>query len=200
MENEAFRAKEDADHVVPEGVGEFPEGWDVHQLLGELTAELGYSKIVDFGCGDGRLCKSFDPSKYIGFDINEKSLEGAKARFAEYRFERVPEGPACADIFLAYSVFLHMNDQEINRALRSMRCKWLIVAEILGREWRCDGIPPVYNRDLNEYVPLLRSHDLILHKHVKRPYKRYAESKWYEGKNTDISFLIFKKCLRNPLV
>ena len=80
-----------------------------------------------------------------------------------------------------------------------MRCKWLIVAEILGREWRRDGIPPVYNRDLDDYLPLMRAHDLVLHKHVKRPYKRYADSKYYKGKNTDISFLIFKKCLRNPI-
>ena len=191
---------EGADHIVPKGVGEFPEGWDVHGLLTELTDELGYSKIIDFGCGEGRLCKSFDPSKYIGLDINEKALKNAKTRFSDYRFEQVPSEPTHTDICLAYTVFLHMNDNEINEALRSMRCRWLIVAEILGREWRRDGIPPVYNRDLEEYVPLLRSHDLILHKHVKRPYKHYADSEWYKNKNTDISFLIFKKCLRNPLV
>jgi len=200
MDGKAYWKEKGMESIVPEGFGECPEGWDVKELLTELTDELGYASVLDFGCGYGRLCESFDPVKYLGVDINADALSKAKKKFANYRFEPLGEDPMFTDICLGYTVFLHMKDHEIHEALKKMRCKWVIVAEILGREWRRDGLPPVYNRDLADYVQLFRAHDLILHKHVQRPYKRYAETSWYNGKNTNISFLVFKKCMRNPLV
>lgn len=199
MDDRAFWETKGMENIIPEGFGEFPEGWDVSGLLKEITDELGYSSVIDFGCGYGRLCKGFDPSKYMGLDINPEALGAAKKRFQDYQFHFADEEPKYADIYLAYTVFLHMKEQELHEVLKSMRCKWLIVAEILGREWRRDGLPPVYNRELCEYVEIMRRHDFVLHKHLKRPYKRYADAPWYQGRNTDISFLVFRKCLKNPL-
>lgn len=184
------------EHIIPQGFGEFPEGWDASHLVKEIADEIGYSSIIDFGCGYGRLCKGFDANKYIGLDVNPLAISAAQERFQGYQFRIVGDEPQYADIYLAYSVFLHMKEGELQEVLTKMRCKWLIVAEILGREWRREGLPPAYNRELCEYVELFRRHDLVLNKHIKRPYKRYADAPWYQGRNTDISFLVFKKCLK----
>lgn len=200
MSTENFWQREGLEHIIPQGFGEYPEGFDVCQQVKELTGEVPHARVIDFGCGYGRLCKSFDPEKYLGLDINPAAVEEAKKTFEGYQFALPKEGTLGADLVFAYTVFLHMPDTQVDELLRNMRCKWLIVGEVLGREWRRDGLPPVYNRDLEDYVRLMRGHDLILHRHVKKPYKRYAESPWYLGKNTDVSFLVFKRCRRNPLV
>lgn len=199
MDGKAYWTTAGLDHIVPEGFGEFPEGFDVKGVLKDLVDEIGYKSVLDYGCGFGRLCESFDPQKYLGVDLNVQAIEEAKKRYSGYRFEPLGSHPVSTDICLSYSVFLHMTDSEINQALKKMWCKWVIVAEILGREWRRDGLPPVYNRDLSDYVHLFRSHDLVMHKHIQKPYKRYSDASWYHGKNTNISFMVFKKCLKNPL-
>lgn len=200
MSAEQFWQTEGMEHIIPQGFGEFPEGFDVRDEIRNLVQELPYNEVIDFGCGYGRLCESFDPAKYWGIDISPSAIEEAQKSFSTYRFSLANEGVKSADLIFAYTVFLHLSDKELHKALSHLRCKWLVVAEILGREWRRDGLPPVYNRDLQDYITMMRSHDLILMRHVKKPYQRYADSPWYQGKNTDLSFLVFKKCLRNPLV
>ncbi len=199
MQSKDFWKEQGLEHVIPKGFGEFPEGFDVHGVLRDLSDEVGYKSVIDFGCGYGRLCESFDPSKYLGVDVNPAAIDQAKTKFEKYQFSLLTDDVMGAELYLAYTVFLHLSDKELHGALQKFRCKWLIVSEILGREWQRDGLPPVYNRDLPDYVQILRSHDFVLHKHVKRGYKRYQDIPWYQGKNTDISFLVFRKCLKNPL-
>ncbi len=199
MSTDQFWAGEGLNHIMPQGFGEFPEGFDVRNEVKKITEDLSFDHVIDFGCGYGRLCESFKPESYLGIDINPSAIDEAKKQFAQYKFEILPNGPKGADLYFAYTVFLHMTDTQLHEALKNIRCKWLVVGEVLGREWRREGLPPVYNRDLEDYVTLMRSHDLVLHRHVRKPYKRYSESPWYQGKNTDVSFLVFKKCLRNPL-
>ncbi len=200
MDRENFWQTDGLQHIHPQGFGEFPEGFDLVSEVKEIVKEIPHTRVVDFGCGYGRLCESFETEKYLGVDINPQAIEEAKSKFSQYKFEIAEKGIKGADLFFAYTVFLHLNDSEVDEVLRNMRCKWLVVGEILGKEWRRDGLPPVFNRNLEDYVKLMRSHDLILHRHTKKPYMRYASSPWYQGKNTDVSFLVFKKCLRNPLV
>jgi len=175
---------------------DFPEGFDVTNVIRQLSDEVGYKSVIDFGCGHGRLCESFDPKNYLGLDIDPNSIEMARKKFSEYRFDHVKQEPSSADLYLAYNVFLHMNDQTVDLALKNMRCKWLILVEMLGRNWRSTQIPQTYNRELSEYIALLRSHDLILQKHIKQPFKKYSDAAWYQDRNTDLSFLVFKKCFR----
>ncbi len=199
MSTKDFWHDQALEHVIPKGFGEFPEGFDVHSLLRDLSQEIGYKSVVDFGCGYGRLCESFDPDKYLGVDVSPAVIEEAKKKFGQYQFSVLPREVMGAELYLAYTVFLHLSDNELHKTLQHFRCKWLIVSEILGKEWRREGLPPVFNRDLSDYIQILRSHDFVLHKHVKRGYKRYQDIPWYQGKNTDISFLVFRKCLKNPL-
>lgn len=44
-------------------------------------------KILDFGCGNGRLARNFLPENYLGVDINQKLLIQAKEKNPGYRFE-----------------------------------------------------------------------------------------------------------------
>ena len=178
---------------------EFPEGFDVCEQLREITKDLTFNRVIDFGCGVGRLCQSFKPENYLGFDIDEEAIKNAKERFSSYSFEKVPDGPVGADLYLAYSVFNYLSDRKLHEVLKNIRCKWLVLGEMLGKEWKSHDLSAPYYRDIEDYVKLLRSHDLILQKHVRKPYKKYSESNCYKGNNTDISFLVFKKCLRNPL-
>lgn len=198
MSHEQFWIQEGLSHMIPSGFGEFPEGFDVREVLKSLAEDLNYKSIIDFGCGYGRLCQSFAKEKYLGIDVNKEALEMAEKKYEGYRFELSHPKPRYADIYLAHTVFLHLQDKEIHEALRQMRCKYLIISEILGKEWRREGLPPAYNRNLSDYVTLLRSHDLILHREEKKPYKRYADTSFYNHKNTDISFLVFKKLSCNP--
>ena len=199
MITKEFWRDEGLEYVIPKGFGEFPEGFDVHAVLRKLSEELGYKSVVDFGCGYGRLCESFDSTKYLGVDVSPALIQEAKKKFDNYQFSLLPAEVMGAELYIAYTVFLHLSDNELHETLQQFRCKWLIVSEILGREWRRDGLPPVFNRDLPDYVQILRAHDFVLHKHVKRGYKRYQDIPWYQGKNTDISFLVFRKCLKNPI-
>jgi hypothetical protein len=176
---------------------EFPEGFDVTNKIRELSDEVGYKSVIDFGCGHGRMSQSFDPKEYLGIDVDPNSIEMARKKFSQYRFDHVKEEPYFADLYLAYNVFLHMSDQTLDLALKNIRCKWLILVEMLGRNWRTNQMPPTYNRELSEYLSLLRSHDLILYKHVKQPYRKYSDAAWYQDRNTDLSFLVFKKCFRD---
>lgn len=200
MDGKAFWTESGLEHIVPEGFGDFPEGFDVKGELKQLVDDIGYRSLLDFGCGYGRLCESFEPGKYLGVDINGRAIAEAKKRYAGYRFEHWQSEPITADVCLSYSVFFHMTDAEIHQALKKMWCKWVIVAELLGKEWRRDGMPPIYSREENDYIQLFRCHDLVMHKHIQRPYKRYADTPWYQNKNTNLSFMVFKKCLKNPLL
>ncbi len=193
MDSTQFWAQEGLSHIIPPGFGEFPEGFDIRETLKGITEDLGYESLIDFGCGYGRLCESFAKEKYLGLDVNESALSLARNKYTDYRFELTKGEPRYADIYLAHTVFLHLKDAEIHAVLRQMRCKFLILSEILGKEWQREGLPPVYNRDLKDYLQILRSHDLILEKHERRPYKRYSTSPFYQNKNTDLSLLVFKK-------
>ena len=197
MQAEEFWKGSGLEHIVPQGFGQFPEGFDVPEVLRSMADETQYKHVIDFGCGYGRLCESFAPEKYLGVDINEKAIAEAKSKFQKHQFSIVTNESLKADLCLAYSVFLHLSDKALHEALRKLQCKWLLVAEVLGKEWRREGLPPVFNRELTDYIQICRSHDFILHKHETREYKRYKEIPWYEGKNTDISFLLFKRCFKS---
>ena len=181
------------DNIISKAVEEHPEGPYVKEVIRDLTSELDYQTVIDFGCGHGRLCDIFPKEKYLGLDINTDALASAQNKFLDYRFEKIGGEITSADLYLAHSVFLYMTDREVDEALRKMRCKYLLVGEILGRECSREGLPPIYNRDLADYLRLFRSHDLILHKHIKKPHEKYANTAWYQGKKTDISFLLFRK-------
>jgi len=169
---------------------EFPEGFDPRVVLKELVKELEFSSIIDFGCGYGRLCKAWDNQKYIGVDISDVAITEAKKRNPEYVF--IFYATPSADLYVAYTVFLHLSNKQLRKELKSIQTKYFIIAEILGSEWSNNGkgIPPTYNRD--DYS-IMEEFGYKLVKEIKKPYTRYIGSKIAENKNTDISFLLWRR-------
>jgi len=45
-------------------------------------------KVLDYGCGIGKLAEICDPDSYLGIDIDIKSLEIAREKYPSFRFEK----------------------------------------------------------------------------------------------------------------
>lgn len=169
---------------------EFPEGFDPRLVLRKMLRSIDYDLIVDLGCGYGRLCEAFSQEKYVGVDISSVALQAAENRNPDYTFVTYDEKPK-ADVYLAYTVFLHLSDAQLRQELASIKAEYFIVAEILGSEWGNGGKgdPPTYNRD--DYS-IMEEFGYSLIEEIKLPYKRYVGTKMASGKNTDISFLLWR--------
>jgi len=184
-------------NIIPQNHGEFPEGWNPAEFLQEVVEKLDFESVLDFGCGYGRLCKAFDPQFYTGIDLNPNAVAKAKELNENYNFLEinVDSEYSQADLTMAYTVFLHLDDETLLNILERLRKttkKYLIIAEILGREWRRAGTPPVFNRNKEDYVQLAASKGFEFAEEHKRAYARYANNPEFQDKNTDLSILVFK--------
>ena len=152
-----------------------------------------------FGCRYGRLSKAFDSDKYIGVDLNLKALKVVRKNNPQYRYEDIfinSKNYPDSDLVNAFFVFLHLDDDDFEDALikLSKNNRYIIISEIMGREWRRDGLPPVFCREKEEYIKYLNKYGFELYKEYDKPYKRYIEDKnWDDKKNRNISFLVFRK-------
>ena len=187
---------DDLKNIVPAGHGHDPEGWNPAAHLKKTIKPERYERVLDFGCGWGRLCSTFSCDQYLGVDLNPNAIEQARTLHPGYRFAEVDLDSTfdTADLIVAYTVFLHLDDRTLSDLLARLRpaCRdCLVIAEILGREWRRPGHPPVFNRDLSDYANLLSQHNFSYRDEVRRPYKRYAEDPRFQGRNTDLSVLVF---------
>lgn len=179
--NSAFWRDYGLAHITPSGKGN-PEGWDVLPYL----ASLCNGSVIDIGCGIGRLCRAFSTDQYLGVDINAKAVDAARQRHPGYKFEMYRKQRA--DTALLYTVLLHVADDQLADFVSGIRAKRVVVAEIMGRHWRREGDPPVYNRELADYVEAFAGWTLI--DSQERPYKHYPD--------TNITFAVFEKCSPSP--
>lgn len=170
---EYWKANEKLVHITPSGV-EFPETglYPALQVACKGT-------VFEFGCGYGRLAGAFPADAYYGFDINVHAIEAATQRNPEhdFGFEWRP-----ADTFLAYTVFLHIDDDEIGGVIESAKANYgrIVIGEIMGRQWRREGDPPVFNREAEEYGALVGWD----YETIKVPYPRYR---------CDLDLMVFSK-------
>jgi SAM-dependent methyltransferase len=166
-------------HITPPNV-RWPEGFDVIQTL---RSEIPDGTVLDFGCGDGRMVGAFEPERYIGVDINAHAVTHCRKAFPEHRFELAGVLPT-ADTALCYTVLLHVPDDEIKQtAVRLMQAaQRVLVVEILGRKWRGSGLPPVFQREAEEYEQAFSG--MRLHSTTARLYRRYG--------GVEITFLDFR--------
>jgi 2-polyprenyl-3-methyl-5-hydroxy-6-metoxy-1,4-benzoquinol methylase len=78
-----------------------------------INAVLPYltGRVLDVGCGTGVL-SNYVPSKmYVGFDVDDYSLQSARATYPEYEFVRdLPPIPEKFDTIIALAVIEHMDD------------------------------------------------------------------------------------------
>ena len=75
-------------NIVPPNHGEHPEGWDPTTVVREIVAPLNASRVLDFGCGYGRLSAAFDRDAYIGIDLSPQHVTTATQRLAALHQQR----------------------------------------------------------------------------------------------------------------
>ena len=177
-------------NIKPNTGEEFPEGWDVVEFFKNFRTVEQYGEVTEIGCGYGRLCKAFDSEYYVGLDISEDALDLARKLNPNYEFEIIPEERLDRPFphsrtKLLYTVLLHQSDEDISETIKKLceTTRRIIVAEICGRKWRRKGNPPVFNREVEEYVHMFNEHGKHSFNIINKPYKRYAE--------TDISIMVF---------
>ncbi len=150
------------EHITPPGE-RFPE-----QGLYEALQQAVTGSVFEFGCGDGRLSPAFSHEAYTGFDINPAALAAAHKANPKHVYG---SEWAEADTFLAYTVLLHVPDDEIQEIIdKAKNYKHIVIGEIMGRQWRRPGNPPVFNRDLEEYAAMIGRD----YKVIAVPYPRYG--------------------------
>jgi SAM-dependent methyltransferase len=160
--SEYWQNNANLEHITPPDE-RFPEIGLFEALQGAVTGS-----VFEFGCGDGRLSPAFSHEAYTGYDINPSALDAARKNNPNhvYGSEWV-----AADTFLAYTVLLHVPDYEIEEIIdKAKQYKHIVIGEIMGRQWRRPGNPPVFNRDLDEYAAMIGRP----YKVVNVPYPRYG--------------------------
>ena len=164
----------------------FPAGFDESAFLKRLWPLLASTSVVEIGCGFGRLASAFPPEIYLGLDINPEAIEKAKIHRPDYRFEVIDFGASYpkADLYLAYTVFLHIDDKNmagLNRRLRDV-CRQLLIVEIMDPAFReLPSAVPNFVRTRSDYQRFFEAFDLELE--IRRPYQHYP--------GADISYLLF---------
>lgn len=168
------------------------EYWQSNVTLSHITPpnerhpEIGLDKalkmackgyVFEFGCGDGRLSPIFNSMMYQGYDINKHAL--AKAKINNPKYSYVDDWKPATTI-LAYTVLLHIPDDEIQSIIDKMKSyERIVIGEITGRKWRRQGNPPVFNRDITEYINMIGKVPNI----IKVPYPRYK---------TELDLMVFE--------
>lgn len=186
-------------NIIPLNYGKYPEGFHPGEVVeNEILKDIDYNIILDYGCGYGRLTDAFDKEKYIGVDLNPNAIAKAKENNPGYRYLEINMDstlPEC-DIAFANAVFLHNDDKMLSSIvtrLKEANCKYIVVSDVISKDWHNGFIPPTYYRSLEEYNKLMEElcFSFVLEK--KYVYKRYAEAEEFKHLNTDLSFLLYKR-------
>ncbi len=196
LENLAeFWSMEGLQHIIPDTGNEFPEGFDVREMLKQIIDPTG--GVIEIGCGYGRLCRAFPAELYIGFDVNPSAIEVARARNPGYRFEHV--SPAAElpknNTALAYTVACHIPDEELKRFFAPVcaAAPTVVVAEIMDSRWRRPGNPPIFNRDPEHYIMTMARMGFMLRTCTKTNYARYDTSPWNVGRDTRLTVHVYAR-------
>jgi SAM-dependent methyltransferase len=190
-----FWISQGVEHITPRGLM-FPEGFNPGITISSLCQG---DRVIEMGCGIGRLAGAFDPLLYTGMDINPDAIALARKANPSHEFMMIKDGaplPVVADTLFMYTVALHVADENIADFLSRVTeaAGRVIIAEIMGRNWRREGNPPVFNRGSQEYVDIMKSLGYDLVNTIRRPYAHYAENHMIRlsGKDTDVTFLEFE--------
>lgn len=176
-------------HIIPDVGSEFPEGFDVRKFLREITPDI---MVTELGCGYGRLCEAFEPDKYLGIDINPSAVQKATIDHPQYTFKTIAGAYPSSELYMAYTVFIHISDDNLIKILPKLNSKYILIGEILGYEWRNPNQTiPVYNRDIKWYDDHLGRLGYKREFEKRKPYERYKIQN--TNKNTDVSFLLYSR-------
>lgn len=135
----------------------------VHPMVGasEVRAMCGDAlPVLDYGCGDGRLCSAFLPGQYVGWDPNAVRVARAKRAHEAHAFVGTLHGWRAEGAFgtvVCHNVLLHVADDLIDEVLDDVcsLASRVVIAEHMTRSFR--GAPRQYHRSASEYGRLLRA-------------------------------------------
>ena len=166
-----WRAQNGVRHITPAGKAN-PEGaW----LLPYLADVAAHGRVVEIGCGPGRLACAFKPEAYVGVDLNERSIAEARARNPLHAFDVAQDELPQADVYLLHTVLMHVPDADLDVMIGRMKAPVVCVSEMMGREWRREGDPPVFNREPDEYVEAFKAHGYTLSASREQIYEHYQK-------------------------
>ena len=180
---EYWRSGEGLAHITPPGCPK-PEGID---FAAELRHASGPGLVCEFGCGVGRLAPLFEPRWYVGLDVCPAAIARARAACPDHQFAVIGDDGLLwvAEATFAHTVMLHVPDEALDATIARFASPRIVVSEIMGRRWRRDGLPPVFNREAVEYVAVFAAHGFRLLDTRSVPYPRYRE--------TDLTILVFER-------
>lgn len=120
---------------------------DLVEVLAALNADLSRQKVIDVGCGTGRLATLC--GEYVGLDVAPSQVEFARAAGLE---AELIDGPgdlagfeSDADTVCCFSVFTHVPRSERQAYLREFRLLAArTVADVLPAETDGGGISAWY--------------------------------------------------------
>lgn len=155
----------------------YPEGQDyVGKHITNFLLKICKGRVCEVGCGTGRIAKIFDPSRYIGIDINQSAIDIARFDLPKHKFKDVwwGENYPEADTYLFYTVLLHIPDEEVFYCI-SRTSGRVVVAEPMMRHMRWYGLSNNFQRDATEYKELFNKHDMkeMALYHTRLPYFPY---------------------------
>ena len=93
--------------------------------------------VFEFGCGDGRLSPAFSADQYAGYDINPTALRAAAEANPRHRYVSEWEP---ADTWLAWTVLLHVPDDELPGLLQRVRELWIVLLPGIVRPERLEAL------------------------------------------------------------
>lgn len=133
------------------GVGPLSAGDIGHRIRDFMDRPMG--KVLDFGCGVGRLHRGLQPfDYYVGVDISTRYLQLFRASYPHVpliciKDFVVPFIPNDFDTILCYSVFTHIHPEHIEKLLpqfhQVLRPKGIALISIFERE--VVGVQYVHN-------------------------------------------------------
>jgi trans-aconitate methyltransferase len=128
-------------------------------VAGLLDAFSVDERVVDMGCGDGRLAGAFAPERYLGLDLSWANVQAAAQAHPGRVFSLyTPWSPLPPGLVLAWTVLLHVPDDQLEAFVQLCAGRWVVIGEIMDRRWRRPGRPPVFNRDAADYSAAFRDH------------------------------------------
>lgn len=160
--------------ITPQGKA-WPEGEGFPAFLSCMVGDD--DRVVEFGCGIGRLAGCFDVDRYVGVDISPAAIERAKRAHPSHYFEvvGVDDELPTSHVTLAHTVLLHVPDNALSAVVGRFESPRVIVSEILGRHWRRPGDPPVFNRDESDYEFAFAPRYRLAQRHAW-PYPHYRDT------------------------
>jgi SAM-dependent methyltransferase len=185
--------KSEGDKHIQPGVSIFHEGWDARLFLRELFTENEYGTVIDVGCGYGRLAPAFNPENYYGIDFCPSNILKAKINYPDYNFKLTDNiSYEVSDTKILFYVLLHQSDKDINNIVHNLciSTERIIVAEVCGREWRRPDNPPVFNRNVEEYLQLFADNGKDSVNIINKDYIPYMKT--HPDKNTQVNIMVFE--------